>query len=228
METAVITGASRGLGAAVAQQFAEAGVHVGICARDGDDLETVADDVRGAGGSVTVRRGDVRDEYDMERLMEATAREADAIDCVVANAGGYHGPAGETPIDEASYAAFDDHVRTNGRGVFATVTEALPHLAPDARVLVPSGRVAREAQPGYGTYAVSKALAEAIARQFAADTDRPVGVLDVGQLATDLSGEGGRDPAEIAPMVHWAATGADPAALDGGVLDLRDWRQATR
>jgi len=228
METAVITGASRGLGAAVARLFGREGVHVGICARDADEVEAVAADVREAGGSATTRRADVRDEFDLERLMEATAREGGALDCVVANAGVYHGPASATPVSEESYAAFDDHVRTNGRGVFATIQESLPHLAPDARVLVPSGRVARETQSGYGTYAVSKAVAEAVARQFAAALDYPVGVLDVGQLATDLSGAEGRAPDDIAPMVHWAATEAPPAEIDGAVTDLRDWRSATR
>jgi NAD(P)-dependent dehydrogenase (short-subunit alcohol dehydrogenase family) len=228
METAVVTGASRGLGAAVARLFAREGVHVGICARDREGLETVAETIREAGGSVTSLRADVRDEFDLERLMETTAREGGPLDCVVANAAVYHGPAGETPLGTESYAAFDDHVRTNGRGVFATVTEALPHLAGDARVLVPSGRIARDPQPGYGTYAVSKALAEAVARQFAVDLEAAVGVLDMGQLATDLSGGGGREPDDVAPMVHWAATDAPAADIDGAVTTLRDWRTATR
>lgn len=228
METAVITGASRGLGASVARLFASEGVHVVGCARDVDGLEAVAADVREAGGSITVQRADVRDEFDLERLMETAAREGGAIDCLVTSAGVYHGPAGETPLGGESYAAFDDHVRVNGRGVFSAVREALPHLAEDARVLVPSGTVARETRPGFGSYAVSKALAEAVARQFAADLDRTVGVLDVGVLATALSGGAGRDPADVAPMVWWAATAADEATVDGTVTDRQAWQRATR
>ncbi len=227
-ETAVVTGASRGIGAAVARRFAEDGGHVVICARDADDLAAVAADIRAEGGTVTTVRADVRDEFDVERLMERAARAGHGIDTVVANAGVYHGPPGETPLPGESYAAVDDHLRTNVRGVFATVREAVPHLAPEARVLVTSGRVAREPKPGYGSYAVSKAAAEAVAGQFAATLDSPVGVVDPGQVATGLAGGNGFDPADVAEQFLWAAREADPDAVDGAVLDRRDWREATR
>jgi len=226
--TAVVTGASRGIGASVARQFAAEGARVVVCARDGDAVEAVAEGIRTDGGTARAVRADVRDEFDVERLVEVAAREGGGIDVVVANAGVYHGDPGATPLDEESYSAFDDHVRTNGRGVFATIREAAPHLADGARVLVPSGPIAREADPGFGSYAVSKALAEAVARQFAADLRAPVGVVDPGRVATDLAGDAGRDPDEIAPMFCWAATDAPAEDLDGGVLTLRDWKAATR
>jgi Dehydrogenases with different specificities (related to short-chain alcohol dehydrogenases) len=181
----------------------------------------------GEEGSVTTVRADVRDEFDVERLMEQAAREGGEIDVVVANAGVYHGEPGETPLDTESYAAFDDHLRTNGRGVFTTVKEAVPHMAAAARVLVTSGAVAREAKPGYGSYAVSKATAEALARGFAADLDQVVGVVDPGLVETDLTGAGGRDPDSVAPMFRWAAE-ADPSAVDGEVVDLKAWKRASR
>ncbi|GAA3862637.1 SDR family oxidoreductase [Haloarcula argentinensis] len=177
---------------------------------------------------MTAIRTDVRDEYDVERLVETAMREGDAIQYVVANAGVYHGTAGETPLTEESYTAFDDHIRTNARGVFSTIREAVPHLGSDARIVVPTGVVAREGMPGYGSYAVSKAAAEAVARGFAADLDTPVGAVDPGQVATDLSGDGGRDPESVAEMVLWALRDADPSTLDGGVLDWGDYRSATR
>ncbi|EMA43972.1 SDR family oxidoreductase [Halococcus saccharolyticus] len=234
--TALVTGVSRGIGAALARRFVAEGAHVVGCARDADALETLAEEIRADSGGtddaggITVQRADVRDEYDVERLAETAARAGgnDGIDLVVANAGIYHGSAGETPLNEESYAAVDEHLRTNARGVFATIRESLPHLAANARVLVPSGAVAREAQSGMGSYAVSKAAAEALARGFAAETDQPVGVVDPGQVATDLAGDGGRDPEEIAEMFVWAANDVEPDDLDGEILDLRAWRQATR
>jgi len=226
--TAVVTGASRGIGAAVVREFATAGAHVVACAREADALDDLAAMVESAEGSVTTRRADVRDEFDVERLMETAAREGGGIDTVVANAGVYHGQPGETPLASESYAAFDDHLRTNGRGTFTTIRESLPHLAADARVLVTSGSVAREAKPGYGSYAVSKATAEAVARGFAVDLDHPVGVVDPGVVATDLTGGTGRDPDEIAPLFRWAATDAPTEDLDGEVLDLKAWKRATR
>ncbi len=227
-DTVVVTGASRGIGAAVARQFAADGAHVVICARDADALDATAETIRDAGGSVTAMRADVRDEFDVERLMETAAREGGAIDVVVANAGVYHGTPGETPLTGESYAAFDDHIRTNARGVFTTVRESLPHLADDARILVPSGAIARDAKPGYGAYAVSKATVEALARGFASELDQPVAIVDPGQVATDLSGTGGRDPDDVAPMFTWAATTAAPDDIDGQVVDLKTWKRATR
>jgi 3-oxoacyl-[acyl-carrier protein] reductase len=227
-QTAVVTGASRGIGAAVARAFGDAGAHVVGCARSEDALEEVVEEVRERGGTATGIRADIRDEWDVERLMDTAAREGGRIDVVVANAGVYHGDPGQTPLQEESYAAVDDHLRTNVRGVFATVREALPHLAEDARVLVSSGEVAREAQPGYGSYGVSKAAAEALARGFAADLDHAVCVVDPGVVATELTGGQGREPESVAGQFEWAATEATPAEIDGQVVDLRTWRAATR
>lgn len=227
-ETAVITGASRGIGAAIARQFADAGADLVLCARGMDALETVAADCREAGVAVTTVRADVRDEFDVERLMERAAREGGRIDYVVANAGVYHGDPGETPLADESYPAFDDHLQTNARGVFATIREAVPHLASDARVLVTSGRIARDARAGYGSYAVSKGATETIARQFAAELEQAVGIVDPGQVATDLTGGAGHDPAAVAKQFRWAARDADRETVDGAVLDRRAWREATR
>jgi NAD(P)-dependent dehydrogenase (short-subunit alcohol dehydrogenase family) len=223
-QTAVITGASRGIGRAVALAFAEAGAHVVICARETEAIEETGAEIRDAGGDVTVSRADVRDEYDVERLMERAAQVGDTIDCVVANAGVYHGSAGETPLSTESYAAFDDHMRTNARGAFTAFRESLPHLADDARLLVTSGVVAREELPGYGSYAVSKAATEAVARGFAADTEYAVCVLDPGQVATDLTDGEGRAPDSVTEQFRWAVEEAPRDLLDGSVLDRETWR----
>ncbi|PSQ19258.1 short-chain dehydrogenase [Halobacteriales archaeon QS_8_69_26] len=225
--TAVVTGASRGIGAAVARALGAEGARVMVAAREADAVESVAESITEAGGEARAMRADVRDEYDVERLMETAARFGDGVDYVVANAGVYHGKPTETPIDRESYSAFDDHLRTNARGVFAAIREALPHMPADGRAVVPTGSVARDAVDGMGSYAVSKAAAEAVARQFAADVDRTVGCLDPGSVDTDLSGPGGRDPGDVAEMFLWAY-GVDAEELDGEVLTLRDWKTATR
>ncbi|WP_251328677.1 SDR family NAD(P)-dependent oxidoreductase [Haloplanus pelagicus] len=224
--SAVVTGASRGIGASVAKRLAAEGAHVTCCARRREVVESVVADITDAGGVARAVRADVRDEFDVERLMETAAREGDGIDLVVANAAVNHGDPGSSPLDEESYSRFDDTIRTNLRGVFTTVREALPHLAGDGRILVPSGAVARESTPGMGAYAVSKAGAEALVRGFAADVEQSVAAVDPGYVATDLSGDRGRDPADVAPMFVWAARDAED--VDGEILDLRTWKSATR
>ena len=228
--TVVVTGGTRGIGRAVAERFAVDGATVVVGTRDASAVSETVEALEDLAGTATGLRTDVRDEFDVERLMETASRAGDSggIDVVVACAGVYHGKPGGTPTPEETYSVFDDHWRTNARGVFATVKEALPHLNEGARVLVPSGRVAREGTAGYGSYAVSKASAEAAVRAFDADTEFVVGCLDPGTVATALSGGTGRDPANVADMFYWAATDADPSLLEADVVDLKTWKSATR
>lgn len=232
--TVVVTGAAGGIGHALVTAFAEEGATVVASVRNGGDTRARRDDGASKNDlfadyeTVDVVTADARDEYDAERLMERAARNGGEIDLLIPCAVVFHGSPGETPLTEESYAAFDDEFRTNARGVFAAIQEAVPHLADDARVLVPSGKVAREPSAGYGGYAVSKAASEAVARGFSADIDQVVGIVDPGIVATDLTGGKGRDPEDVVEMFQWAATDADPETLDGGVVDLKAWKQATR
>jgi NAD(P)-dependent dehydrogenase (short-subunit alcohol dehydrogenase family) len=229
-KTVVVTGASRGIGAAVLREFAAAGAHVVGCARDEGALADVVEGIEADGGSAHGVRADVRDEFDVERLMETASREngGEGISVVVANAAVNHDTPGSMPMGEEPYARFDDTLRTNVRGVFSTIREALPHMTDDGRILVPSGSIAADPKPGMGTYAVSKAAAEGLARQFAVDTDVAVGVVDPGLVATDLSGGQGREPADLSPLYLWAATDLAADELDGERVDVREWKKATR
>lgn len=222
--TAVITGASQGIGAAVTEAFAENGGQLVIGARNQSAVEDLA-----AGLPAEAVTVDVRNEKSVRDLMTVASEELTEIDVLVPNAGVYHGPSGKTPLPEESYERFDEHLATNARGVFATIREAVPYLAEDARVLVPSGKPAREPTAGAGSYGVSKAAAEAIARGFSADLDQVVGVVDPGQVQTELTEkEFGRTPVDVAPMYVWAAHSAPKEKIDGGVTGIKDWLQATR
>ncbi|QAU11565.1 SDR family oxidoreductase [Halorubrum sp. BOL3-1] len=256
--TVAITGATSGIGRAVAEAFVDEGAFVAVSGRDGDAVDRTVAALNGEGSDEGVDTGgddseagdetpseeadgaaergtawgdrvDVRDEFDLERFFERVAREAGPVDVVFANAAVFHGAPGDSPTTELTYADYDDTMRTNARGVFATITEAVPHLADEARFLVPSGAVAAESKPGMGAYAVSKAAAEAVARGFAADLDATVGVVDPGLVATDLTGkERARDPESVAPLFVWAATEAPAEDLNGERIGLREWKTATR
>ena len=235
--TVAVTGATSGIGRAVATAFVDEGATVAVSGRDGAAVEETVETLTNRGdetdtdapGTVWGARADVRDEFDLERFFERAVAELGPVDILVANAAVFAGAPGESPIDEVSYETFDDTMRTNARGVFATITEAVPHLADDARVLVPSGSVAHEVKPGMGAYGVSKAAAEGVARSFAADLKAAVGVVDPGLVATDLTGmERARDPESVAPLFVWAATEAPEDDLDGDRIGLREWKRATR
>lgn len=220
--TVAVTGATGGLGEAVARAFADGGATVVLGGRDRGALDALAEELGGES-----LRTDVRDEYELERLMERASKAGDAsgIDVVAPCAAVYHGDAGETPLPGESYSAFDDTMRTNARGVFVAVREALPHMDDSGRAVIPTGSAASAPDPGFGAYAVSKAAAEGIMRQFAADCEQAVGCVDPGAVDTALHGQGGRDPVDVAGLFTWAAS--LPERLDGAVLDLADWQQAT-
>jgi NAD(P)-dependent dehydrogenase (short-subunit alcohol dehydrogenase family) len=229
--TVLVTGTSRGIGRELLAAFADEGATVVGCARDGTALdEAVAAADADTAGHVEGITADVRSEGDVADVVEAAVRagDDDVIDVVVANAGVSHGTPGEMPIEAEPYDRFDDTLATNLRGVFAVAKEAHDVMSDDGRILVPSGSIAEDAKPGMGAYAVSKAAVEGLVRQLAADLPQTAAVVDPGMVESDLSGPGGRAPADVAPMFVWAASGADAEEIDGGRVDLRSWKRATR
>lgn len=227
--TAVVTGGTSGIGRSIVRSFCSEGARVVTCSRRKKDVDEVVEEVKEeTDGEVMGLRSDVRDEYDIEYLMESASRFGDkGVDVVVANAGVYHGDAGETSLADESYPVFDDTLRINTRGVFTTVKEALPYMPLDGRILVPIGEVARNAFPGYGSYAVSKAGAEAVMRQFAAEIDQAIGCVNPGNVATDMTNDQGRDPDQVADMFVWAATELSREEPNGSVIDWSDWEKAS-
>ena len=230
-QTVVITGGTRGIGRAVAEGFAEDGAQVVLCGRNHADVYRTVDRLNEStdGERVSGIRADVRDDGDISELIDHAVDRGGEIDVLVANAAVNHGTPGQMPLAEESNSVFRDTMETNVGGVFRTIKAAVPYLAPSARVLIPSGSIAREAKPGMGAYAVSKAGAEALARGFAADLDQSVCVVDPGLVATELTGiEKARDPSDIAPMYQWVASKADLDEIDGEIIDLKTWKQSTR
>ena len=86
-DTALVTGASSGIGRAIAERFAADGADVVVCSREQDNVDPVADDIEDAGGSALAVECDVRERDSVEALVEATVEEFGGLDTLVNNAG---------------------------------------------------------------------------------------------------------------------------------------------
>jgi NADP-dependent 3-hydroxy acid dehydrogenase YdfG len=144
-KVALVTGASRGIGAAVAHGLAKEGVRLGLASRSGDDL--------GIPGAVA-RATDVRDPDAVERIVAATTDAFGRLDIVVANAGvGAYGPFLELPP-----AHLDEMIDVNVKGTLYTVRAALPQLlrSDAADVVTLASEAGRRGLPFEAVYCASK------------------------------------------------------------------------
>jgi 3-oxoacyl-[acyl-carrier protein] reductase len=143
-KVALVTGASRGIGAAVARRLADAGVALGLGSRSGDDLA-----IAGAVSPPT----DVRDPAQVEALVAATVEAHGRLDIVVANAGvGAYGPFLELDPEQ-----LERMIDVNLKGVLYTARAALPHLIENRGDFVSLASVAGvNAFPGEAVYNASK------------------------------------------------------------------------
>ena len=143
-KTAVITGASRGIGAALARQLHDRGVNLGLSSRSGDDLE-LADAV--------ARPCDVRDLDALEALCNETAERFGGIDIVVANAGvGVYGP-----FLSVSREHLDEMLDVNLKGTIYAIRAALPHmLGREGDVITLASEAGRRGLPNEAIYCASK------------------------------------------------------------------------
>ena len=157
----IVTGASRGLGEAMAVGYAEAGATLILAARTGSDLERVADDCRNAGAAaVTVIVTDVCEDEAVEHLVTETMRLHGRIDVFVANAG--IGPAGASDKRYNELTSYDlDAVQailaTNLGGPWLCMKHALPVMQDGSAFITIGSSTGRMTFPGTGIYGVSKA-----------------------------------------------------------------------
>ena len=123
-KVAVVTGASAGIGSAVARQLAAEGARVALVARSVDPLEWVAGEIRGAGGVAKAFPADVRDHGACAALLAAVEQEFGGIDVLVNNAGANH----RGPVEEQSPAALAQIIDVNLTAPIVLTRLALPYL----------------------------------------------------------------------------------------------------
>lgn len=156
---AVVTGASHGIGAAVAERLASDGLAVVINYASGRErADALVAKIEAAGGTATAVRADVSDAAAVKTLFDAAEKAFGSIDVLVNNAGVMH----LTPIEEATDDAFDKTIAVNLRGTFNGMREAARRLRDGGRIISFSSSVIGLYQPTYAIYAATKAGIEAM------------------------------------------------------------------
>jgi NAD(P)-dependent dehydrogenase (short-subunit alcohol dehydrogenase family) len=153
---AIVTGASRGIGAATAMALAQAGAAVVAAARDEDALRDVTEKIVAAGGLALAVPTDVSDPGAVRRLVEKTVDAFGRLDAAVNNAaGGGHHP---TPLAEVDVADFDSAYTVSLRGVFLSMRYEIPAMLETGggAIVNMSSTAGLEAVAGVGAYVAAK------------------------------------------------------------------------
>jgi short-subunit dehydrogenase len=181
---ALVTGASRGIGRALAEALAARGATVGLLARSSEELEALAAELPGEHVPLAA---DVSDRAEVERAVDEFVERTGGLDLVVANAGiARYGPFRETGVD-----AVEEMTRINWLGTVYTVGAALPHLLDRAagHVVIVSSGAGQRSFPwaaGYGaTKAAQRMFGEALRHELSG-TGVSLTMVYPGEVATAL------------------------------------------
>lgn len=231
---ALVTGASRGIGAAIAIGLARAGAHVILVARTAGALEEVDDLIQAEGlEPATLVPMDLSDGGAIDRLGAVIAERWGKLDILVGNAG----ILGElTPISHISVKEWDSVLNINLTSNWRLIRAFDPLLrASDAgRAIFISSGAAAKAKPYWGAYAISKAGLEKLVQTYASEVENitPVraNLVDPGPMRTRMRAAAmpGEDPQtlptpdEIVPLILYLAS--DKCTASGELFHFRKWR----
>ena len=222
---ALITGASRGIGAAVAKRFAEEGAQVILAARDVKGLEKTDDAIRSSSGTATLVPLDLAEFSKIESLAEQVATRFGKLDILVGNAG----LLGElTPLQDQSPEVWEKVMAVNVTANLHLIRcfDALLKRSEAPRAMFVTSGVTQYAAAYWGVYATSKAALEAMVKIYAAEnakTKLRVNLINPGEVRTRMHAEAmpGADPLNYpAPeeITDIFVTLADTALKDTGKI----------
>ena len=199
--TAIVTGSSQGIGAAIAERLATDGLSVIVnYSRKSSPAEELVSKIEGAGGRARAIRADVSDPAAMAQLFTETERAFGGVDVLVNNAGIMK----LATVAETSDELFDQTVAINLRGVFNGMREAAKRLREGGQIVSFSSSVVGLYQPTYAAYAATKAGVEAMTHVLAKELGPKrikVNAIAPGPVATQLFLEG-KGENEIKPIVE--------------------------
>ncbi len=214
-QTVLITGASSGIGAALAREFARRGLHVAMVARRLEKLEVLAAELRAAGGQASAHRGDVTAEGDIAQVVNELRRSGHTPSIVVANAGfGVVGNAQKLGLDD-----FRRQFETNVFAVIRTLHESLQALREcQGRFVIMSSVAGYLSGAGGSPYSMSKFAVRALAESLHGDL-KSAGVgctlISPGFVDSDIrrvDNRGGLHADAPDPVPGWLRLRADRAA----------------
>jgi 3-oxoacyl-[acyl-carrier protein] reductase len=164
-KVAVVTGASKGIGASIAKYLAAEGASVVVnyaSSRSGADL--VVTDIKKSGGRAVAVQADVAKKVDIDRLFAETKKEFGKVDVLVNNAGIYE----FSPVEGITEEHFHKQFNLNVLGLLLTTQEAVKHFGPDGGSIVNiSSLVSTRGVPGAAVYSGTKGAVDAITRSLA-------------------------------------------------------------
>jgi 3-oxoacyl-[acyl-carrier protein] reductase len=224
--TALVTGASRGIGLAIARRLAQLGARLSLCARDSARLDTAAAALRKEGFEALAMVTDVTHANEIQSLVDRTHRELGPIDILINNAGiGRFGPA-----HQMSEADWDAVLDTNLKSVFLVTRAVAPGMIERKRghIVNISSLAGKNTFANGGIYCASKwglmGLTACMAEDLRAHNIR-VSAICPGSVATDFSPHTGRDtskllqPDDVAHAVATLVTQAPQSFISE--IDLR-------
>lgn len=153
-KTVLITGASRGIGAAAAREFAQLGAKVMLAARTETDIKTIADEINKNGGQAAAIACDVSDLTQVKAMVNTCVTTFGTLDILINNAGVID------PIDHLAAsdpAAWDKLIDINVKGVYYGMREALPQMKSGGTIITIGSGAGTSALEGWSAYCTSKA-----------------------------------------------------------------------
>src|SRR5271166_5420299 len=161
-KVAVVTGASKGIGAAIAKHLAAEGAAVVVnYASSKAGADKVVAEIAGSGGKAIAVQADVAEKADIKRLFAQTKRAFGQLDILVNNAGIYE----MFPIEKITEEHFHKHFNLNVLGLVLTTQEALKHFGPEGGSIInTSSIVSTLGIPGGAVYSATKAAVDAVTR----------------------------------------------------------------
>lgn len=201
---AVVTGASRGIGAATAEALGKAGAHVVLTARTTGGLEEVEEKIHSAGGSATIAPLDLTDDESIGRLSAAVGERWGALDYLVLNAATLGSLAAVQAIDPKEFARLLT-LNVGAQQALIAAFDPLLRASSDARVIAVTSSVGSTVRPYWGAYGASKAALEVLVKAYGEE------VQNISAIRTHIVDPGATRTA----MRARAFPGEDPATLKG-------------